>query len=627
MINNSQSILKVFDNLDDGVIIVDLQLRVQFINSTAKDILGLDDYSFLGSELEIIYHITNELYQPILKNQLNTILHSRTKVVDNVLLTNQNNREFLLQQTLCPLIEDNHCTGFQLIIRKQQEANNDPIKKSKTYLSDSNAQSSHHQTSKQFYNLAEKSPDIIYIIDVQKRTVVYFNRSELFGYDCKQLEAPEGWIEIVHPEDLKKVQAHWNKFIKTSLETESIEYRIKKKNDAYEWVLNRHSILEKTEDGAPLLILLNITIITDRKSQEQALKTSEKRLLELIENTQDLIWSIDTDYNFTILNSAFKNWMKNNYKTIVNIGDNLLDTLPEKINIEWLMLHKKSLLGENFSTEVKLFKKKHEHPFEFEFHAIKNENEEVTAVFVNAKDITSRKKIQNDIIRTNFELDSFVYRSSHDLRAPLRSILGLIQVIRNETSNEQRNKYFELIDKSINKLDAFIIDLTNFSRNSRLEVKKELINFQEIIDQCLENLQYMEYAKRIKVGIHIQGQTNYYSDPSRLGIIFQNLLSNAFKYCNPRAEESWVKITIINTSSHCSIAVEDNGLGIKDQYLNQIFNMFFRATNDSYGSGLGLYITKQVVEKLDGLISVSSSSGIGTTFNIKLNTKNKQVNN
>ena len=127
----------------------------------------------------------------------------------------------------------------------------------------------------------------------------------------------------------------------------------------------------------------------------------------------------------------------------------------------------------------------------------------------------------------------------------------------------------------------------------------------------------MEHAAKVDIKISISQKIDFYSDGVRMAIIFQNLLSNAIKYHNPRVEKPIVSVKVIVSEGACNIAIEDNGVGIKEQYMNQIFNMFFRATNDSYGSGLGLYITKQVVEKMRGVISVSSSAGLGTMFNIK----------
>lgn len=609
----------ILDHITEGVIITDADRNIQYINKFAAATLFISSEEALGMPIYEWYNVTNDIQQSILSHQLDSIGKSKQSHDVNVILINAEQQELFINQRIIPIVNGDEIEGFQIIFKnltKENTLQKDTINKSPIANLPINT-----EDHSKFYRLAESSPDLIYIIDIQKRSVVYFNRSELFGYNSKQLETSDGWIAIVHPDDIKQVKAHWNKFIKTAQDSESIEYRIKRKNDEYEWVLNRHSILERSADNQPLTILLNITIITDRKKAEQSLKESEARLLALIENTHDLIWSIDSDYNFTALNSAFKNIFKNTYKCIIEKGNNLMDCLPEKLNIEWLQLHKRALKGDCFTTDFKISHKKNEQYFEVEFNPIHNLENDITGVSVFARNVSLRKKVEHEIIRTNFELDSFVYRASHDLRAPLRSVLGLINIIKTEEKADQRLTYLGLVDKSINKLDSFISDLTNFSRNSRLEIKHEKINFQEILTECIDNLKYMDQAAIVDVKIDIQHTIDFYSDPIRLGIIFQNLLSNSIKYHNPRIAKPEVLVKIVVTSDFCNIAIEDNGIGIKEQYMNQIFNMFFRATNDSYGSGLGLYITKQVVEKLKGIISVSSSAGLGTMFNIKFSIK------
>jgi PAS domain S-box-containing protein len=471
---------------------------------------------------------------------------------------------------------------------------------------------------KRFRTLAENSPDIIYIIDLRRREVIYFNRDMIFGYSSAELKVTEGWIQIVHPDDAKRVKAHWNKFIKTAVGTESIEYRLRKRNEDYEWVINRHTIIERDDEGQALFVLLNITIITERKHTEDALRDSQTRLSALIENTNDIVWSVNKDFNFTAMNSSFRNLIKNNFKKSVKEGDNLLEALPSRINVEWIQYHRRALLGESFSTEFNVTSKNKNFSFEVSFNPIINAGGEVMGVSVFGRDITLRKSAEHDIIRTNFELDSFVYRASHDLRAPLRSVLGLINIVKTEEHAEQRSLYLNLVDKSINKLDTFIADLTNFSRNSRLDIKIEKINFKSIIEECIENLRYMENASLIDIRSEIFEKYDFYSDAGRISIILQNLLSNAIKYRNPAADKSYALIKVHIEKAQCHFVLEDNGKGIRNEYLDKIFNMFFRASHDSYGSGLGLYITKQVVEKLNGSVSVSSTLGKGSVFEIKL---------
>ncbi|MFL5730209.1 MAG: PAS domain S-box protein [Cytophagaceae bacterium] len=472
------------------------------------------------------------------------------------------------------------------------------------------------QSELKFRNLAQNSPDLIYIIDLYDKRVVYFNRKTILGYDTTEFEFSDTWNAIVHPDDRKRVLAHWGKFLKSSGKTESMEYRMKRKTGEYEWVVNRHTIIERNQ-GKPCQVLLNLTIITERKKAEVALKESEARLMTLIENTSDIIWSVDRDLNLTTMNSAFKKLFRDSVKKNVAIGDNLKNVLPDDIREEWVKLHNKALNGDVFSTEFNLPAKNKNLSYEISYNPIYSEDR-VSGVSVFARDITQRKIAENDIIRTNFELDSFVYRASHDLRAPLRSVLGLSNLAKMEEDSDQRNNFLSLIDKSVNKLDTFIADLTNFSRNSRLDVTIQKIEFDHILQETIDNLKYMDNAGTIDLKIKIRGKYEFYSDSTRLSIIIQNMISNCIKYQNSRVEKSWALVDIRIEKNKVVIQVKDNGKGIKEEYLDKIFNMFFRASQDSYGSGLGLYITKQVVEKLGGSIDVSSILGEGTEFTITL---------
>jgi PAS domain S-box-containing protein len=475
-----------------------------------------------------------------------------------------------------------------------------------------------------FKDLAKNSPDIVYIIDLEAKKISYFNRSEILGYSAEELTYSEDWERIVHPDDVEKVVFHWKDFLNANNNvTHGVEYRIRNKVGVYEWVNNRHIVLERFSDGSIKQVLLNITIITDRKNAEEALRESEARLTALIENTTDILWSVDRDLIFTTMNSSFKKLFYNYYNKEIEAGNYLEEVLPDGMREDWMTLHQKALSGSRFSVELIIKGKSNDLSYEISYNPIYSDEGTISGVSVFGRDITERKNAENDIIRTNFELDSFVYRASHDLRAPLRSVLGLINLVKTEMEESERNSYLNLVEKSVNKLDTFISDLTNFSRNSRLEISVSKIEFSHIIDDCIENLKYMDNANKIKSIIQIEENAEFYSDRTRISIIFQNIISNSIKYLNPRIDESFVKIEITTHTDFATLVISDNGKGIREEYLDKIFNMFFRASQESYGSGLGLYITKQVVEKLNGTISVVSELGHGTRFTIRIPNLNK----
>lgn len=218
----------------------------------------------------------------------------------------------------------------------------------------------------------------------------------------------------------------------------------------------------------------------------------------------------------------------------------------------------------------------------------------------------------------NEELDNFVYRTSHDLRAPIASSLGLLDLIEQTDNPEERGRYLALQRRSLLKLDDFIKEILNYSRNTRLELTQSAINFRQIIDDEIAQLQFSQPEKQLNISIDCPDNLIFYSDKIRLQIIFKNLISNAFRYCDKNKAECFLHIQIREKEDELVVVFEDNGVGIQKEYIPKIFDMFFRANTSYAGSGVGLYIVKQTLQKLGGSIFCDSELGKGTTFKIYL---------
>jgi len=274
-----------------------------------------------------------------------------------------------------------------------------------------------------------------------------------------------------------------------------------------------------------------------------------------------------------------------------------------KIVFEGVNLHKGT--GKLFPVEVSI-----------SIHEITDEK----FVVAVSRDITERKEFEQQQIETiqelkkaNNELDNFIYRVSHDLRAPLTSTLGLNSLLKDELNRETQLQYIELQEKSLNKLDRFILDILNYSRNSRLEVTYKSIDLNNVIQQILNNLEHHNQAD-VVIKIHQQGEVDFISDLVRIEMILNNLLSNAIKFKSPRKQQHQLSISISVNKEHAKIEIADNGIGIIKEHQDKIFEMFYRATDTNYGSGLGLYIVKEAVDFLKGTIQLDSTEREGTTF-------------
>ncbi len=260
---------------------------------------------------------------------------------------------------------------------------------------------------------------------------------------------------------------------------------------------------------------------------------------------------------------------------------------------------------------------------------ITNEEGEAIKMHGTVQDVTDRKnteqELEKNIIelkRSNSELDKFVYSVSHDLRAPLSSMLGVIEISEDDTTDENMLVHLGMLKKNIRKLDGFITDILDYSRNSRTDVKKEDINFNELLADITQNLKFMGGTNRqVDISISINSSIPVKSDKSRLNIILNNLVSNAIRYQNPQMPNPFVDIKVDTSDTETGIIIRDNGIGIRKDLHEKIFDMFYRVSEDSVGSGLGLYIVIEAVKKLKGHIEVQSEVGEGSTFIIKIPNK------
>ena len=225
-----------------------------------------------------------------------------------------------------------------------------------------------------------------------------------------------------------------------------------------------------------------------------------------------------------------------------------------------------------------------------------------------------------ELKKSNKELDRFVYSVSHDLRAPLSSMLGVVGLCEMGTLDPFMHKNVTLLKSSIKKLDGFIMDILDYSRNSRSEVAHQEIHFKDILTDISNNLKFMGIDDQRKVDIRttIGNGIAFYSDKNRISIILNNLISNGIRYQNPQVSNPFVEIVVNVTDSGADILIKDNGIGIDNEDCEKVFNMFFRVSNKSIGSGLGLYIVKETAEKLNGTVELRSEFGKGTEFVIHL---------
>jgi signal transduction histidine kinase len=223
-----------------------------------------------------------------------------------------------------------------------------------------------------------------------------------------------------------------------------------------------------------------------------------------------------------------------------------------------------------------------------------------------------------ELVKVNKELDRFVYSAAHDLRSPISSVRGLINLVKLSQNPQEIKSYVDMMDRQLINLNKFIDEIVLYSRNTRVAVKTDFVNIKKLVNEVLSSLQYYPGSEKVRVDVCIPEDATLHSDPTRIQIVLANLISNAFKYSNHTSDNAFIKIAATKTQTHLEVSIQDNGHGIDEKYLPHIFDMFFQANEKSDGSGLGLYIVKETLEKIQGKIRVHSELRKGTEFIVTL---------
>lgn len=228
--------------------------------------------------------------------------------------------------------------------------------------------------------------------------------------------------------------------------------------------------------------------------------------------------------------------------------------------------------------------------------------------------IDLRNKIA-ELEKTNDELNRFIYSISHELRAPLVSVIGIVNLVKMENLYHSSGEYWSLIESCSNKLDYYIQKTLQYYKNNKTKSEESLIEFESLAAELIELYAYSNNDTQFTVNVN--QPVPFKGDLFRIEVIMGNLISNAIKYQKANEPNKKVNIDIEVTKEFVEITIMDNGVGILNEHLEKIFTQFFKSKNH-HGSGLGLFIVKEALNRLNGRIAVSSSIDHGTTFKINI---------
>jgi len=425
------------------------------------------------------------------------------------------------------------------------------------------------------------------------------------------------WERLLHPDDKEKALKAFSNFIKGHSHKYYQEFRMRHADGSYKWILSKAQAV-RDKDGSAIRVSGSHTDITERKIVTDALRKSEEKYRNLFQNSLVAMFRCEAESG-QVIEANDKFWQL--------LGISKQEQYPSGFDIFMSDRERRQVINKlseegavnNVELQIKTDSGK---AIWVSFSAVLYKEENIIECIL--KDISQTKENLLELQKVNFELDSFVYHASHDLRSPLRSILGLIDLYRLEKEQEVRNECIEKIEGSVKRLDDLVMELLSISRNDRVNDAHQYINLMVEINHSISSYYNASDTSGLEVITKVYQRRPFKSDLTRVRIILNNLISNAIKYRSFHKDRAFIAIEAHVEEDVVKLVVEDNGEGIEESKLPHIFDMFYRATEKSEGSGLGLYIVKKVADKLEAEINVESIEWEGTKFTVTIpNTHSK----
>lgn len=442
------------------------------------------------------------------------------------------------------------------------------------------------------------------------------------GFSIKHISRSwNNWLAIIHPDDRQLIQEYYEKAFSGEYGTYEMEYRVLHTDGSVRWVSDDIKIRKK---GKKLLFYGLLRDVTHKVESQKKIEESEKRLRKIAASAPGILYqhtrTRDGKDKFNYM-SRESGALIGVPGAVINRGILELWELMDEQDTE-VVKNKIESSAENLSSyehEFKIAIQNQIHWLKAVGHPEANPDESVTWTGI-MMDITEQKKNVSDLERRNFELNNFAYKVSHDLRAPLCSVKGLIALIKQGNDPASFSRYLDMIEGSIDRLDQFILNVLSHTRVANSTASASEINFEEIINAIFLDLNYMPSYDKVEKIIDLKTK-GFYSDENLIKEIFKNLISNGIKYQDQKKDNSFISIEVENNAERVLITYKDNGLGIEEGRVSKVFDMFYRASEQATGSGIGLYIVQQAIKKMQGKIEVQSKINEGTTFSIVLPNK------
>lgn len=481
------------------------------------------------------------------------------------------------------------------------------------------------ETEKKFNLISDNANDLIAILNKDfKHEFINKNAySNVLGYTEDEVIG-KLVRDFTHPDDIKRI----SKAIKRGLLRGEMleEFRIKHKNGHYIWVETKGSFLKKKGEISGAIFISRD--ITDKKEAEQRLKESENKYRTLFESSTDGIYSTDMEGKFIEFNEAFLKML--GYSRVELLTKNNRQITPSK----WYDIEDEITFTQLSEEESKIYEKElirkdgSTIPVSVRFWILQDEQSDPYRIWAIVRDITERKQMEYELKEINRLKSEFLRRASHELKTPLVSVKGFSELILSKYSedlNPNMISNLEEINIGCERLQGIINNLLQTSKLESIEFKPKLEreDLSFLINYCVEELHPLAAKREHSINVEILDSILTKFEKEEIHDVISNLLINAIKYTPPKG---WIDIKTEILEGFVVISIKDNGIGFTEEEKNKIFQQFGKIERYGQGidlgidgSGLGLYISKKIVESHGGKIWMESEGrNKGSTFYFSL---------
>ncbi len=498
--------------------------------------------------------------------------------------------------------------------------------------------------------------------------LLYANAAVLRIFGCGSLDefkALTGFTfkGMLHPNDYEKTAQSINEQISSSDENfDYVEYRIIRKDGAVRWVDDYGHYTDTEAYGGIYYVF--ISDITDKIIAEQAQRDQRDKMITALASDYRSVFHVDLDKDIAVCYRAdptdkeqpregepfryfdcFKQYAKDAVDESYREGflrfiepDNVRKALSEKVIIAYRYLVHRN--GEDYYEMIRMAGVRH--AADRDDHIVHAIGLGLTNIDAEMRETMSKNQALSEALTAAEEANkaktAFLSNMSHEIRTPMNAIIGLDSLaLRNESLDPETREYLEKIGGSARHLLGLINDILDMSRieSGRMVLRKEEFSFRSMLEQINTMVMTQCSEKGLKYECRVIGGVSdfYIGDDMKLKQVLINILSNAIKFTNPPGE---VYLTVERTAvfedqSTLRFVIKDTGIGMDASFIPKVFDTFTQedsSRNNKYGStGLGMAITKNIVDIMNGTISVTSEKGVGTEFTVVVTLKNSEHNN